>query len=223
MAGGERGGSVTSYPLGPPVSPRDEAGGNRQNQVGPRSPSQGMCFGRPPDGSRQQKKRARGNPIRGERRVFRRWFSAFCVEVFPAGSRGLGVEGGEVEVPEPDRGAHDPMAEGGHPPPAGARDLGHESVHMEAVEEAADLRTLPARVIGQLQRRGGQLRAEITIREAVHGVLATHEGREELLGIRAGHGIEGLGGPSGRSGGRGCRGRKGSPALGFWWTPRWRR
>jgi hypothetical protein len=70
---------------------------------------------------------------------------------------------------------------------------------MEAVEEAADLRTLPARVIGQLQRRGGQRGAEITTREAVHDVLATHEGRGEL-GIRAGHGTEGLGRPAGRRG-----------------------
>jgi hypothetical protein len=51
---------------------------------------------------------------------------------------------------------------------------------MDAVEEAADLRTLLARLSGEPKRRGGQLGTEITIREAVRGVLPAREGGKEL-------------------------------------------
>ena len=88
--------------------------------------------------------------------------------MFRVSSRRLGVERGEVELPETDGGAHDPMAERGDAPAARARDLRNQPVDVEAVQEAADLGTLLRGVRTQV---AGELGAQVAVGEAVHGVL----------------------------------------------------
>ena len=57
-----------------------------------------------------------------------------------------------MELPESDRGGHDPMAKRGDAPAARAGDLRGEPVDVEAVEKATDLGTLLSRVITKAVR-----------------------------------------------------------------------
>ena len=97
-------------------------------------------------------------------------------------SRGLGVERGKVQLAESDRGAHDSMTKGGDAPAARAGDLRNQPVDVEAVQESADLGTLLSRVVAKV---AGELGAKVAVGEAVHGVLAAHEGDKELVSGRA--------------------------------------
>src|SRR5262245_63063042 len=99
---------------------------------------------------------------------------------------------GELLLPELDRSAHDPMAEVGDPPPTRTRDLRHETIHGEPGKEAADLGTVARPIAAESDGGCRPLGAEIAIREAVDGILATHERAEELA-VGPGPGIEGLG------------------------------
>src|SRR5262245_59837281 len=82
------------------------------------------------------------------------------------------------------------MAKGGDAPAARTRDLGDQPIHVEAVEQAADLGTVLVRIA---TKATGQVGTEVAVREAMDGVLAAHEGKEEL-GVGPSHGIEGLDG-----------------------------
>ena len=148
-----------------------------------------------------------GTPIPGQAagaagwwadKSFLRTFFAFCER---SGDRSGGFRHGPsspvklrvVDLAKLDGGAQEAKAAGGHPPAPRTGDLGHQSIGMEAREEAADLTGLLGCLGVEWEAEVSQLLAEIAVGEAVDEVFSGEQGLEQSP-VGLGQGVERLGG-----------------------------
>ena len=78
------------------------------------------------------------------------------------------------------RDAHDAPAITGDAPTPAARDLGDQAVSPESTKNTADFGTRFLGIRGAMPqvRRGGQLLADVAIREAAQAMIAVHDALE---------------------------------------------